>query len=163
MKSTRLAAAGLSLVALVGCSTSPISYFASSPTPQAGLYTCALRKVNELGYTVTNTNREAGFITAEHQTSSGFGEALTGRKYHDILTISIFDEASGASRRIRVTAAQTQQTAVLFGRASETGIAPTDKAKADANAILSECAPGGKISQQSSARQYTTEASGAAI
>jgi hypothetical protein len=138
-----------------------MSYFASSPTPQDGLYTCALRKVNELGYTVTNTNKDAGFITAEHQTSSGLGEALSGRKYHDVLTVSIFDEATGGTRRLRVTAAQTQQTAQLFGRASETGIAPSDKAKADANALLAACAPGSTITQQASAREYTTEARGA--
>ena len=68
MKIMRTAISAISMVALVDCSSSPISYFASSPIPQDGLYTCALRKVNELGYTVTNTNKEAGFITAERQT-----------------------------------------------------------------------------------------------
>lgn len=161
MKIMRTAISAISMVALVDCSSSPISYFASSPIPQDGLYTCALRKVNELGYTVTNTNKEAGFITAERQTSSGFSEVVTGRKYHDVLTISIFDEASGGSRRLRVTAAQTQQTAQLFGRASETGVAPSDKAKADSNDLLAACAPGSKVTQQASASEYVTEARGA--
>jgi hypothetical protein len=143
---TQMAMGAFLLASLVGCSSAPISYAASSPTPQDGLYACALRTVIELDYTVTATNKDAGFITAEHRTSTGLGEDLTVQRYHDVLTVSILDQTGGGSRRLRVTVGQTRRTTVLLGRSSEANIAPSDKGKADANTILAACAPGSAIS-----------------
>jgi RNA 3'-terminal phosphate cyclase len=107
-----------------------------------------MRKINELGYTVTNTNKEAGFITAEKQTS-GLGTALlTGRKYQDQLTVAIFDDTATNGRKLRVTAAQATENALAFGNASKTGVAPSNSGKADAQAVLSACSEGSAASQQ---------------
>jgi hypothetical protein len=145
MRTTRMAMGACLLASLVGCSSAPISYAASSPTPQDGLYACALRTVNELDYSVTTTNKDAGFISAEHRTSTGLGEDLTVQKYHDVLTISILEQPAGGPRRLRVTVGQTRRTTVLLGRSSESNIAPSDKGKADANTVLAACAPGSPI------------------
>ncbi len=123
---------------VVACATAPVSFVSTTPEPTDAAYNCAMKKLNELGYTVSNTNKDAGFITGAKQTSSGVGEFMTGKKYHDILTISIFDADEG-SRRLRVTAAQSQEAA-WFGNASKSGIKPSAAGMAAARAILSTCA-----------------------
>jgi hypothetical protein len=143
MKQSVIAAA---LLFVAGCSTGPVSFTGLSPDVSDALYACALRQVNQMGYTVTNTDRDAGFITGEKQTS-GLGTALlTGQQYHDLLTVSVFDGSDG-KRTMRVTAGQTQQSAVGFGAASRTQVAPKDSGKRDAMSILTACAPEGAAQQ----------------
>lgn len=144
----------LLLPLLTGCATAPISYLAATPKPAPDAYSCALAKVNELGYTITNTNKEAGFITGTKQTTGLGTQILTGSKYHDQLTVSIFDDGSGG-RRIRVTSGQTQERSNLLGTSSS-GVAPSEKGKADANAVLQACGEG-PITQQASLR-FSAEA-----
>lgn len=147
------------LVALLaGCTNGPISYAGLSPDTGDALYSCALRQVNQLGYTVVNTDREAGFITGEKRTS-GMGTAiLTGQNYSSQVTISVFDAENGR-RTMRVTAGQTSESALGFGAASRTVIAPSDTGKADAMTILTACAPEG-AAQQASAAGYTVSGLG---
>jgi len=148
----------LASVLTVSCvSSAPISYVAATPDAGSGPYSCALRKLNEIGYTITNTNKEAGFITGDKQTSGAFAEAFTGKKYHDQITVSVFDAGNGAGK-MRVTAAQTEENAgYMFGKASATGVAPSKSGKADANTILTSCAQG-PITTASSAHSYSSEA-----
>jgi hypothetical protein len=143
----RIVAGLLALVA--GCSSAPISYSATTPKPLDASYACALSKLNELGYTLANTNKDAGFIQANRQTSTGVSEFLNSRKSFDQLTVAIFDAAPG-SKTMRVTAATAQQKAgTMFGKSSETGTAPSTTAKTHANAVLATCA-GGTVTQTSS-------------
>ncbi|GLC24715.1 hypothetical protein rosag_12280 [Roseisolibacter agri] len=101
--------------------------------------------MNELGYTLTNTSKEAGFITATKQTSGMGTKLLTGSEYHDQLTISIFgDSASG--RKIRATAGRTDRKSNLFGTSSQ-AMKPSEAGKADANALLQSCADGSMPTQ----------------
>lgn len=140
------------------CATAPVSFTSPTPASQDDAYSCALRKINEMGFTVANTDRQAGFITAEKQTS-GLGTALlTGKKYQDQLTVSIFDNAGSASRTIRVTAAQTNENAIAFGSASRTGVAPSDTGKKAAQELLTVCAPNAEATQQTSLRSFQVEA-----
>lgn len=138
---TRWLAPALFAFGVLGCSSAPISYSSNTPTPLDGTYACALSKINELGYTLSNTNKDAGFIQAARHTSSGLGEALSGKKTFDQLTVSIFD-APGGGKTLRVTAATAEQSSGLFGKSSEAGTAPSGTAKAHAAAILTACAPG---------------------
>jgi len=125
--------------AIAGCSSAPISYSAPTPKPLDATYACALSKLNELGYTLSNTNKDAGFIQAAKQTSSGLGEFLNSRKTFDQLTVAIFDAADG-NKTLRVTAATAQQKAgTLFSKSSESGTAPSTTAKGHATALLSAC------------------------
>lgn len=129
-------------VGIAACSSAPISYSSTTPKPLDAAYACALSKINELGYTVTNTNKDAGFVQASRHTSSGFSEALSGAKTFDFLTVAIFDAANGG-KTLRVTAGSGEQKAnMLFGKASETGTAPSKNAKLHASAILASCASG---------------------
>lgn len=126
---------------LAGCKTTPVSYFAITPQPIGDAYSCALRKVNELGYTVTNTNREAGFITADKQTTGTMTKLFTGSEYHDVITVSVFDDPATGGRKIRVTAASSNEQSSLLGT-SKNNIAPSDKGQTDANALLTACGQG---------------------
>lgn len=140
----------LSTLALAACSTSPESFLSITPDPIDDAYTCALRQVNGLGYTVQNADRDAGFITAEKK-ASGLGTAiLTGKEYYDVVTVSIFD-SSDTERTIRVTAARAEQGAVnLFGDASRSsGQKPSDEGRADARKVLDICGDGPVVQQVS--------------
>jgi hypothetical protein len=136
------------LVTAVACGKSgPISFLATTPSPAPDAYTCSLRKINELGYTVTNTNREAGFITGEKSTTGTFTRAMTGSQYASILTVSIFDDA--AARKIRVSAGQSRERSNLFTTSKSTE-PPSDVGVADAKALLNACGQG-EITQQARA------------
>jgi hypothetical protein len=136
------------LAALSACATAPISFNSTTPDPGDATYACALRKVNELEYTVTNTSKDGRFITGIKQTSGLGTKLLTGRTYKDQLTVSVFD-ADSATRRIRVTAASVEERSNLFGTSTD-GRAPTDAAKADASEVLRACGKG-VISQEGKA------------
>ena len=133
----------LAVTSIGGCvSSAPISYMAATPETGDAAYSCALAKLNEIGYTITNANKDAGFIAADRQTTGAVMEFLGGKKYHDELTVSVFD-AGGGNRKLRVTAAQTEENAgYMFGKASASGIAPSKSGKADANTILAACSQG---------------------
>jgi hypothetical protein len=133
---------------LAACSSAPISYFALTPQPSDGAYACGLRKVNELGYTVTNTNKEAGFITGDKQTSGALAKAFLGTELHDQITVSVFDDAASNSRKIRVTTGQTEERTNLFG-SSKGAKAPSTQGVADANSILTACSEGAITKQTS--------------
>lgn len=131
------------------CKTAPISYFAVTPQPAADAYTCALRKINELGYTISNTNKEAGFITGDKQTSGLGTRLLSGSQYTSVLTVSIFDAPSTVGRRMRVTAAQVRERSNLF-TTSKNAEKPSDVGISDAKTVLEACTEGG-ITRQASA------------
>jgi hypothetical protein len=145
----------IAVVAVVvsACSTAPISFLSMTPSPADAAFSCALRQINTMNYTVTNTNKEAGFIAAEKQTS-GLGTALlTGRKYGSSLTVSVFEGADG-QRNLRVTAGQSTEKAALFGAASKSTGKPSAQGIADAKALLSACGQG-EIRQQTSSRFFS--------
>lgn len=146
----RRTALTLLLLLAAACGGKPISYFSLTPHPSADAYSCAIQKVNELGYTVTNTSREGGFITADKQTTGAMRKALTGQEYHDQLTVSVFEDTPTQKRKIRVTAAATFSKTTLFNT-STSSKNPSDEAMADANTILTACAEG-PITRQASAR-----------
>ena len=149
-------------VVLSGCATAPISFLSSTPRPLDDAYSCALRKVNELGYTVSNTNKDAGFITGTKQTSGLGTKLLTGSEYHDQLTVSIFDDSAAGGRRIRVTAGRVDQKSNLFGTSTH-AIQPSTAGIGDANTVLTACGSGPVTQQsdmvlESAARRLTAEA-----
>ena len=135
----RTVVVGLTLALAVGCVHGPISYHSVTPATGDEAYGCALRRVNELGYTVTKTNKEAGFIVGDKQTS-GWTEQLTGRRHFDRLTVSIFD-ADSAWRTVRVTAASMQERTRLLV-APQSAVSTRESAKADASAVVTACSNG---------------------
>lgn len=156
MRGWLIAGIAVATTGLVGCSTSPISYVALSPQPQADVFTCVNREFNELGYTVSQANKEAGFIAGDRQTS-GMGTALlTGKQYHDVLSVTIYDDGKGG-QKVRATAGQSTENAISFGAASKTGGKPSDSGIRDAKALLKACTTGG-VTQQASATAWIGEA-----
>lgn len=138
MRSTFLVGAVAALMA--GCATSPESFVSPSPRPHADAYSCAVRKINELGYTMTGGDRDAGFASAEKQTSGLGTQLLSGRKYFDQIVVSIFDGDGSGSTTIRVTAGQGESTAGLFAKSSRSDMnKPSDSGRAAAQEIIGAC------------------------
>ncbi len=133
-------------LAVSSCRTAPISYLSLTPRPLDDAYACSLRKVNELGYTVSNTSKEAGFITGTKQTSGLGTKLLTGSEYHDQLTVSIFDAPNAGGRTIRVTAGRADRRSNLFGTSTQ-AVKPSKAGTSDANALLAACGQGA-VTQQ---------------
>ena len=144
---------GIAVVLLItACSYAPQSYSVATPSPQADTYSCTMRQVNALGYTVANADRDAGLIVASKQTS-GLGTAIfTGKEYHDQLSVVVF-EADANRTSIRVTAATSTQNAINFGAASNSNAKPSDKVKQDAQTLLQACAPDGQITEEKGIEQ----------
>lgn len=130
----------LASLLLCSCATGPVSYLSATPKTLDDAYSCALAKVNELGYTITNTNKDAGFIAGTKQTSGLGTKLLTGSEYHDQLTVSIFNQANGG-RTMRATAGRVDQRASLLGTSTNT-VKPSAAGIADANDVLLACGEG---------------------
>ena len=129
----------LSSLILVGCSTSPLSYSGVTPRSASDGYTCAMQQMNGLGYTVEDADRDAGFIRGTKPTS-GLGTAIFfGKKYHDLMTVVVFDGVEGTTT-MRVTAGQVEESGVLIPLMGNTTVKkPTDDGIADAHELLAQC------------------------
>ena len=127
------------MLLLSACVTSPISFSGTVPPERPDSYTCAVQQLNLLGYTLEDANREAAFARGRKQTSGLGTVLLTGKNYHDVLTVSAFTNPTTNESTLRVTAARMEEQALgLFG-GQQRGIAPSDSGKADANAVLAQC------------------------
>lgn len=140
------------LSAVIGagaCAGGPSSYVVAAPQPQDAAFACALAKVNELGYTVENSNKESGLIVATKDRTTGAARFLTNRQNHDHLTISIFDATGNGGRKIRATIGSITKTATLLSSSSrEDG--PSKEGVDAANQILLACGQGAVSMQTSS-------------
>jgi len=137
-------------------SGAPISFTAPTPQTSADAYSCALRKVNELGYTITNANKDAGFITADKVTSSVAEHLFTNSEVFDRLTVSIFDAADGKGRTIRATSAKTQ-VSTEAGNIPPRSINPSGQGIADAQGLLLTCGSGPIVRQASEPNAVKTK------
>jgi len=141
----------LAVILFAGClhmTGAPISFTAPTPQTTADAYSCALRKVNELGYTITNANKDAGFITADKITSSVAEQLFTSSQLNDRLTVSIFDAADGKGRTIRATSAKTQ-VSTAASNIPPRPIRPSGEGMADAQGLLLACGSGPVVRQDS--------------
>ena len=129
----------LTVALLAGCAAHPIAYSSITPATGDASYDCIVRRVNELGYTVTSTNREEHFIAATREFHKSAIQAFTQMRYYDRLTVSIVD-ADSASRTIRITLAGTVERDNGFAGSTSRSKPPSDMAQADAVAILKACA-----------------------
>ena len=92
----------IALLAIVVSCTSSKAYMVSTPVAPDDAFNQCLRKVNELGYMVVDTDRASGFIRAERH-FTGFMPRI------DELTISIFEAGEAGGAGIRVTARSLNQ------------------------------------------------------
>jgi hypothetical protein len=126
---------------LTGCSTKPVSFSSPMLLPQDAAFSCAFRQVNELGYTVTNTDKGAGYLTAEKVTRSHSLGSLGSNTHRDLLTVSIYATDS-ATRTMRVIAASSRdERSPVMVRTN--GAKPSDQVRKDAGALLDACVKAG--------------------
>jgi VCBS repeat-containing protein len=131
----------LTVALLAGCGPRMISYNSVTPATSDASYDCVLRKVNDLGYTVSSTTREGRFVAADKEFHVSATQAFTRQTYYDHLTVSIVD-ADSTTRKIRITVTGTIDNAHFFTGTTSRAHAPSDQAQIDAGAILTACGGG---------------------
>jgi hypothetical protein len=130
----------LALVLVAGCSTKPLAVISPTTLPMDAAFDCAFRQLNVLGYTVTSTDKAAGYIYAEKQTRSKSLGVLGGNASYDRLTVAIYD-ADSTLHKIRVIASSEKEAHSLVG-VQLSPRRPSDQVKADADALLAACEKG---------------------
>jgi hypothetical protein len=146
-----VAAPTLGLV-LGGCAGArPQALQLRNPIPAGEAFTCALREVAALGYTLLDADREGGIIRAERQNREDGASILLDVDVVDLLTITL--EPAGRDRAtLRVTAASTEKPRRrdAGGRTEEF---PSDRVRDDARTLLRACGgPDAEIADASTER-----------
>ena len=126
------------LVALAtGCVTKPVQVSALTILPVDSVFACVFKQVNDRGYTVTSSDKSAGFLTAEKQTRAK-SLGLVGTKTNsDRLTVSIYS-ADGATRNIKIAASSDREELSFVGT-QKRGARPSEQVQADADSVVSVC------------------------
>ncbi len=127
----------------------PVAYVAPAPATGEGAFACAYRTINEMGFTVTNADRDAGFIAAEKYVRSGV-------TYHDALSVAIFQATGASGQTLRVTAMDGDRERDDDEPVSSR--APSAHGRAAARIVAETCAPGSTPVQQNIAAGYQVQA-----
>lgn len=131
----------LLLAGAAACATQgPVAYVASLPATGEGPFACAFRAINEMGFTVTSADRDAGFISAEKHLNP-----TSGPRYHDKLTVAIFNAAGAGDQTLRVVAMDAREAT---RNSSDFSGAPSAHGSAAARMLVQACAPGAAAVQQ---------------
>lgn len=126
-------------VTLAACVPGPVmtsgpeSLRSVSPKPAADVYACAFAKINQLGYTVKDANRDSGLIKAE-RLNPDFRNANGGAAgpATEEITAAVFPESSSTSLRVTVGA-----------RTPAAALNPSAGERSDATSLANEC--GGRV------------------
>lgn len=136
----RILAIATVFASIAGCVAPPAVYVGTTPSPTDAAYACALRQVNELGYTVIAADKASGFISGMKQTFGRFAPLVGGKAKRDQLNVAVYPADSG-SGRMRITASSERETRTIL-KTSIDGISPSARVRGDASAILSACTDG---------------------
>ena len=120
-------------VALAGCMTisgAPQSLQGVAPAGKSQALNCAIQQLILLGYTIEAGDGAVGFVRGEKQLPGDERFFLPGTNERDVLTATVFDDATTDSASLSVTAALRTHT--------KTG-APTKRGSADADSIMATC------------------------
>ena len=131
----------IAAVVLTGCAAGPVMYHTSTPNTADETYVCALRQVNELGYTVTTADKESARIVGQRQFHNNSLPGIGGNVKRDEINVAIYPDSGGRTRKLRITASTEQETHTLLSTRIH-DLKPTDKVRADASAILNACGSG---------------------
>lgn len=131
----------LVLAVASACAGGPQSFSRAGTMSIPDRYSCAMAKVNELGYTVANADRGAGLIRAQKESSGVVDEVVSGTHNFRVLTISIYEETESGNTQMRITASQREEGILdgAFSGGEESGQAPDDETKQAAREILNAC------------------------
>jgi len=144
------AVAGALCVAAAGCATAPVSYMGATAPGKESAYECVVAQLNFMNYTIEAGDAGLGFVRARKQTSGLATEILTGASYHDVMTVSVFDDPSTGTTNIRAeTTRLADKDSDLLGGLVEDGVqegrsqlAPSESGKREARSVLSRCGVG---------------------
>ncbi|HEX7049383.1 MAG TPA: hypothetical protein VF188_04140 [Longimicrobiales bacterium] len=130
----------LIVLLLSGCiSVGPPLIFQAVAPSDADAFRCITDAARSEGYTVTDANRDAGTIEAEHEVGredSPLSPQST-IKYVDRIVFSIFRDDNGTN--IRATIDYLLRNVAGESVGSEDVVSPDESAKQDVETILSKC------------------------
>lgn len=144
------AVAGALCVSAAGCATAPVSYMGVTAPGKESAYECVIAQLNFMNYTIEAGDAGLGFVRARKQTSGLATEILTGASYHDVMTVSVFDDPSTGTTNIRAetTRLADKDSDLLGGLVEDSNqegrsqLAPSESGKAEARSVLSRCGVG---------------------
>jgi hypothetical protein len=137
---------------LAGCGAGgPTSFLAPVPrSADTDPYDCALRRINELGFTLVDADRASAFLVAEKQTTGALETFLGDAHEFDRITVSIYGDGQGG-RTMRVTAGEVARG----GEKASGSESPEPSGIEAARAVLQACTTG-EIREQGRAEGGTT-------
>lgn len=94
-----------------------------------------MRVLGELEYNILDADRDAGFIRAERQHPGSTPFFMTATGFFDLMTVTVLEDGGGASLRVHASSQVEEE-----GQRRSSGIATSDEARADADAVLTRCA-----------------------
>lgn len=139
----RTAGALLIVFTFVGCASTvqPMSYSHATGRAPAEVFDCVSGMVNSLSYNVQNASKDAGFLKAEKKTS-GLGTVFAGGyNVFDVMNASVFKDPASGATTLRISAQSDKERAMGWGAGSRSVTEPSANLKADAQKIVSTCAP----------------------
>jgi hypothetical protein len=134
----RIIAVPLVLALAAGClSKKPFVFTSIVPLPLEVTFSCAARQVNQLGYTIKQTDTTRGYLVAEKLTKSHMLGSMGGNSRYDLLTVSV-SGADSATRKMEVTAASEREDVTPMA-VRRSPIRPSDQVQTDGGKVLNAC------------------------
>jgi hypothetical protein len=134
----RIIAVPLVLALVTGCaSKKPLVLTSIVPLPLEVTISCASRQVNQLGYTIKQTDTARGYLLAEKLTKSHMLGSIGGNSRYDLLKVSV-SGADSATRKMEVTAASEREDVTPMA-VRRSPIRPSDQVQTDGGKVLSAC------------------------
>ena len=121
------------LLALAACAPAQQNSLTPSLSPPGDAYTCLLRELSIMGYAVTDTDRESGFVKAEKQDDNSW----VAGAYFTLITAIVIPAEAGAGSEIQLTVARAREEE--GGERSTSGMMLTGNAKEDAGRLSAAC------------------------
>jgi hypothetical protein len=120
----------------------PVHYSGIGSLSPDDTYSCAIRNVNRLGFTVVDADRGAGFIRAEKDVAGAGTELLTGENYWVLLTVAVYESQDPSATEVKVTVARAKEgiSGETQGQRTTGGMATKSEDREAAQEIVNRCA-----------------------
>jgi hypothetical protein len=129
------------MVAAVACGPSVATLRSPSQLAPADLYSCVVRELARLEYSVLQADRDAGLVKAERK-ASGTGTALfTGAAYYNEITALVLPPTDSTPAELRLTLVRSKQEGSR--QRTSTGMVVTRDLQTEGAAVQKACAPAG--------------------
>ena len=135
---TLLGALAFGLIGLIGCGPAVANLESSSRLAPAELYSCVVRALAQLNYTLQTADRDAGLVKAEKKASGTATALFSGAAYYNEITALVLPPQSGGPPSLKLTLVRSKQEG--RGSRTSTGMVVTGDLKKDGATLQKSCA-----------------------